>query len=194
MAANLKKLAEKKEEKKAAKAGPSFDLKWVLAGLGLMAITMGSVIVGIQLAPNKLLVHEKESVKYVEKIVKPGPTRPVLSSQVVNLKGGRYLRFSVALQFEANEKLWPAGGGGSGGHGAAKPVDPVLPFEPMIKDLIVMKTSKYTAAQLLTVEGKEMLKNDIKASINHELGGDHHDPEHPVPVVYKVFFTDFVIQ
>jgi flagellar basal body-associated protein FliL len=224
VAANLKKPADKKDDKAVDKkekkegGGFSLDLKWILAGLGLVAITMGSVIIGIQLAPAKYTVIEKE--KLVEKLpAKPGKTVPIVASQIVNLKGGRFLRFSVSLQFAKNEVLWPEGGGGSGGHGAKAP-DPLEAHKDMMKDKIVLVASRFTAEQLLTVQGKEQLKNMIKGAINAELGhggmgshgGDHHSAipaavvvttggggggaaeEHPTPEVVNVFFTDFVIQ
>jgi flagellar basal body-associated protein FliL len=193
MAANLKKTpAEKKDDKAPAeKKGVSLDLKWVLAGLGLVAITMGSVIIGIQLAPGKVVVKETVKREFVERIIKPGPSRPMLVDQVVNLRGGRYLRFSCVLQFAANEKLFPEGGGG----GEGKKVDPLEQYEPLMKDAIVSAVSERSAEELLSPSGKEKLKEEIKKRINHELGaGDAAESaEHPVPEVIKVFFTNFVI-
>ena len=209
MAANLKKGAEKKDDKAADKkekqeGGFALDMKWILAGLGLVAITMGSVIIGIQLAPAKYtVIKEKE---FVEKLpAKPGKTVAMVAGQIVNLKGGRFLRFSVSLQFAKNEKLWPEGGGGSGGHGAAQAVNPLEPYEAMIKDKIVMVASKFTAEQLLTSQGKEQLKGAIKTAVNKELGHVTHASAHggggggaahegETPEVVNVFFTDFVIQ
>jgi flagellar basal body-associated protein FliL len=207
MAANLKKGADKKDDKAADKkdkkegGGFSLDLKWILAGLGLVAITMGSVIIGIQLAPAKYIQVEK--TKLVEKLpTKPGPTTQIVTGQIVNLKGGRFLRFSVSLQFAKNEKLWPEGGGG--GHGEGKKVDPLEQYKAMMQDKIVMMAGRFTAEQLLTSDGKEQLKHMIRSAINHELGhdlGGHEgggggggEEEHPAPEVINVFFTDFVIQ
>jgi flagellar basal body-associated protein FliL len=203
VAANLKKTAEKKDDKAGDKkdkkeGGVSLDLKWILAGLGLVAITMGSVIIGIQLAPAKYtVIKEKE---FVEKLpAKPGITAQVVTGQIVNLKGGRFLRLSVALQFAKNEKLWPEGGGG--GHGEGKKADPLEGYKAMMQDKIVMVASRFTAEQLLTADGKEQLKHMVKSAINRELtgatgheGGGGGGEEHPTPEVVSVFFTDFVIQ
>lgn len=207
MAANLKKGADKKDDKAADKkdkkeGGVSLDLKWILAGLGLVAITMGSVIIGIQLAPAKYTVIEKE--KLVEKLpAKPGKTVSIVSGQIVNLKGGRFLRFSVSLQFAKDEALWPEGGGGSGGHGTKAP-DPLEPHQAMMKDKIVMVASRFSAEQLLTTPGKEDLKRLIKNTINSEFGHGGMGGAHgggggdaqggAKPEVVNVFFTDFVIQ
>lgn len=223
MAANVKKSPEKKEASaEGGKKGFGLDLKWLLAAVGIGAIAMGGAIIGIQLAPAKFIVKEKET--FVEKAPEkkvPGPTAPILTGQVINLKGGNFLRFSVAVQFVADEKLWPAGGGGSGGHGA-KAVDPLERHYPMMKDLIVSMASKHTASELLSVSGKERLKDEIKNALNAEFGHEvahapaghapagGHAPaegaghghgggggdaeEHPTPEVLRVFFTDFVIQ
>lgn len=217
MAANIKKALDKKE-KGAADASPKkgMDLKWILAAVGIGAIAMGGAIIGIQLAPNKVIVHETERETFVEKLpAKPGPSIPMMAGQVVNLKGGHYLRFSCVLQFAANEKLWPAGGGGN--HGAAKAVNPLENYEAMIKDVIVTTVSKHTAAELLTLAGKDRLKTEIKVAVNRELGVPGYDEapmapaeaaphghghgggggEHEMtatPEVIRVFFTDFVVQ
>lgn len=219
MATNLKKPAEKEDKKsmeKVVKAAGSggFDVKWVLAGLGFIAITMGSVVFGVHIA--QMMMTPKTHVKLVERIIKPGPVVPVMSAAVVNLKGGRYLRLSVALQFIANENLWPTGGGGSGGHGAAKPVNPLEKYDALIKDAILVAAGAHSAEELLAPHGKEKLKKEIRDRINAELkaanggaddmhgalqvevamaggggGGDSHDPAYPE--VLKVYFTDFVI-
>jgi flagellar basal body-associated protein FliL len=225
LATNLKKPAEKDDKKsaekvvKAAGAG-GFDVKWVLAGLGFIAITMGSVVFGVHIA--QMMMTPKTQVRLVERIIKPGPVVPVMASAVVNLKGGRYLRLSVALQFIANEKLWPSGGGGSGGHGAAKAVNPLEKYDALIKDSILGAAGGHSAEELLAPQGKEKLKREIRDRINAELkaasggaddmhgaltpaapmvnvamagggggGEESHDPAYPE--VLKVYFTDFVI-
>ena len=54
----------------------------------------GFPVIGIQLAPAKYtVIKEKE---FVEKLpAKPGITAPIVQGQIVNLKGGRFLRLSV---------------------------------------------------------------------------------------------------
>lgn len=226
MAANIKKSLDKKE-KGAADAGPKkgLDLKWILAAVGIGAIAMGGAIIGIQLAPAKVVTQIETKTEFVEKLpAKPGPSVPMMSGQVVNLKGGRYLRFSCVLQFAANEQLWPTGGGGNGGHGA-KAVNPLENYEAMMKDVIVTTASRHTASELLTLTGKERLKTEIKVALNHEMGvpgyedavpaapaaapaakpashgshghgggGGHDEESKGPPEVIRVFFTDFVIQ
>jgi flagellar basal body-associated protein FliL len=200
LATNLKRSADKdKKEDKTPKARPSFDLKWVLAAVGLIVIVIGSVIAGIYLAPNKIIVQEKEKKTFVSTMPvvppKPGPSLSIVSGEVVNLKAGRYLRFSVAIQFVANEKLFPGGGGG----GEGKKVDPLAPYADLMKDVIVTDASRHTADDLLKPAGKEKLKEEIKRDINQQLKDQAStDPDHPDdrprPQVLKVYFTDFVIQ
>ncbi|HEY9722502.1 MAG TPA: flagellar basal body-associated FliL family protein [Oscillatoriaceae cyanobacterium] len=191
MATNLKKTPEKKEEKaaKAETKGVQFDLKWLLAGLGLVAITMGSVIIGIQLAPPKQVVVVKKQL--VQKLPpKPGLTENIFSGAVVNLLGGHYLRFSVDLQFAADDKVFPPAEGGE----KKKAADPLAAWLPMIKDTIVSEASRHASDDLLTPAGKDHLKAEIQDALNKQFDGMKTDPDTPEPEVIHVYFTDFVIQ
>jgi flagellar basal body-associated protein FliL len=199
MVATLTRPAEKPSskgpDKPPAPEKPQVDLKWVLAALGLAVITMGSVVIGIQLAPNKILIKEQSSIQLVERIIKPGPTFQVMQGQVLNLQGGRYLRMSVALQFVENHDLWTPHN--PGGHGASKPTDPVAPYSAMLKDVIISTASRHNAPELLALDGKERLKESLKLAINREWQSTHgaHGNGHTAnPEVYRVYFTDFVIQ
>lgn len=190
MATNLKKTPEKKEDKpaKAETKGVQFDLKWLLAGLGLVAITMGSVIIGIQLAPPKQVVVVKKQL--VQKLPpKPGLTENIFTGQVVNLQGGHYLRFSTDLQFAADDKVFPPASGEK-----KKGADPLAAWLPMIKDTIVSESSRHASSDLLTPEGKDHLKSEIQDALNKQFDGLRTDPDQPEPEVIHVYFTDFVIQ
>lgn len=199
MATNLKQ--DKKAEARAAKGEKGeggrrlpVSLQWLLAIAGLAVITMCSVIVGVKLSIDYFTNQTKTHTQYVKEIPpKPGPIFAIVNDQVVNLNGGRYLRFAVAMQFAQDDKVFPKG------EGEGKKVSPLDPYEALIKDTIVTITSKHTANNLLDPSGKDHLKEEIKASINQQmkaLAVDPDDPDakaHSVPMVYKVFFTSFVI-
>lgn len=200
MAANLKKSPDKKEEKAAGKSEKgerfSIDLKWVAMGLAMVFITICSVIVGIQLAPTKVITQTNIETKYVKELpLVPGPSVPLMASQIVNLNGGRYLRFSVVLQYTANEKIWPPVA--AGGHGVEKGPNPLESYEPMMKDTVVSGVSMHSAQDLLNPLGKEKLKEELKEALNHQfqmLGGHGGaNDEHPHPIVLRVYFTEFVV-
>jgi flagellar basal body-associated protein FliL len=209
MAANLKNApppSGKKDEKAAGKPDKerwSPDWKWVALGLGFALTSIGATVLGVHFYAQTFLVKETVRKEYVLKLPpKPGPSLPLMTTQVVNLKGGRYLRFSVVMQYVANEHLWPSGGGGNAG--SSKKVDPMLRFEPLMKDVVVSTVSRHTATELLEPEGRERLKAEIRQNINHELKaafggsmGEGHGEEGAegsnLPEVLRVFFTEFVV-
>lgn len=212
MAANLKNAppAGKKDDKgsgKPEKERWSPDWKWVALGLGFALTSIGATVLGVHFYAQNFLVKEVTKKEYVLKMPpKPGPSVPLFATQIVNLKGGRYLRFSIVLQYAADEHLWPTGGGGSGGHGGGKPTNPLEKYEPLMKDVVVSTISRHSAAELLEPEGREQLKMKIKANINHELkaafggaesmGDGHGDSAQEgaaLPEVLRVFFTEFVV-
>ena len=211
MAANLKNAppAGKKDEKASGKPEKerwSPDWKWVALGLGFALTSIGATVLGVHFYAQNFLVQTKVEKQYVLKMPpKPGPSAPLITTGIVNLKGGRYLRYSVVLQYAANEHLWPTGGGGSGGHGSGKPTNPLEKYEPLMKDVVVSTISRHSAAELLEPEGRENLKAKIRANINHEIkaafgaaeghGDGHGDAAEgqALPEVLRVFFTEFVV-
>lgn len=185
-------MAEKAEKK----SGGAINSKVVLAAAGIAVISSLSSFVAIRFAMPKQVIIEKQTVTvngehgagHKEAEPAPGPVWTV-GEFIVNLAdpGRRYLKTTVVLQFNA-EGDGAKGGGGHGGGGsgggdamAAK----MAPFEPILKDIIVSTLSRQTVDKLAAPLGKEALKDELKARINKEI---------PSIKVYKVYFTDFVIQ
>jgi hypothetical protein len=82
-------------------------------------------------------------------------------------------------------------------NGGAAPADPykactdtfaknMSPYGPTIRDIINQALMKRTAGTLGTIEGQELLKDDIKSQINSLIG--------PKYSVVRVNFSDFIIQ
>ena len=176
------------------KGGSTFEMKWALAAVAMTIICFGSVVGGFLFVKNFMIKPEVKT-QFVEKRIAPGPSFPLMNSQVVNLNGGRYLRFSCSIQYVENERIWPHEGGG--GNAGPKKVDPLLRYNDMMKDVVVSTISRHTATELMRPEGKERLKEEIKLRINQmmsETAGPHADPlKQPVPEVYRIFFTEFVV-
>lgn len=141
-----------------------------------------------------------------------GPTY-IIKDRIVNLAdpgGRRYMRFSVAIEFEPHavtsapphqrevggnqlvlyvpeedsQELQPVAGGA---------VDPDKQFQkdikkyaPAMEDVVTTVLSSKTYDEIRSPEGKESAKKEIKARIQAVLG----DAEH----VTNVYFTDFVVQ
>lgn len=84
------------------------------------------------------------------------------------------------------------GGGGAGGGGGGEADKAELPPAlkaryPMIRDAIIRVISGKRATDVLTVTGKETLKQELIEAINEAAGFDE-------PPVVNVYFTEFIIQ
>lgn len=119
---------------------------------------------------------------------------------IVNLsESTSFLKVTLVLEYDANLLHGGGdghggghayGGGAAGGGGDAGPSGPPGVFgerEPMIKDAIIRVLSSKNVEQVLTVEGKEMLKEELIEAINEatELDDD---------IVVNIYFKDFIIQ
>lgn len=194
MASNLKKAADKApsaEAPKAQRASVPFDLKWLLAIVGFVGLTAGSVVLGISVAPIRTHVETRE-VPVAEAPMDPGPSFNLINDQVVNLKGGGFLRFSMVVQFAHDEAAFPAdGGGGHGGGGG----NPVAAYEPALKDAALSAVAHLSRAEAADVAVKERLKAAMAKELDHALAGSAgHGGDQPRPRVFKVYFTSWVAQ
>jgi flagellar FliL protein len=113
------------------------------------------------------------------------PTR----ERIVNLSDNgilRYLKTTIVLEISDPEAA--KGGGGGDGHGKKGP--PELPHDlknkaAMIEDKITGVLTAKTATELMTPEGKQRLKDELKEGLNKALHDDR---------IMAVYFTDFIIQ
>ena len=92
-----------------------------------------------------------------------------LETFIVNLQvKGSFLKVDIQLEFAAAEEM----------KSAEKEV-------PRLRDTIIQILSSKTAAEILTSDGKEKLKDELRQSINGLLGEEK---------VVEVYFTEFIIQ
>jgi flagellar protein FliL len=98
----------------------------------------------------------------------PGAVLP-LETFIVNLRiKGSFLKTSVQLEFASPE------------------LPPHMESEvPKVRDVIIRILSSKDAAEILTIEGKEKLRQEIMEGVNEALGSE---------LVEKVYFTEFIIQ
>lgn len=111
----------------------------------------------------------------------------------------KYLKVNVALEVsnkpeDAEAAAPKEGGGHGGGHGggeggapAANPLEAEMAqFKPAIRDAVITTLSSKSAAELSTVAGKELAKQQITEAVNGIFAGDRE--------VLRVSFGDFIIQ
>jgi flagellar FliL protein len=135
----------------------------------------------------------EETAKKPEPAKKPEAehgTMVPLRERIVNLSDPGILRYlKTTIVIEVTDPNAGKGGGG-GEHGAAPkkgeemPVD-LRPKSAMIEDSVTSLLSAKTAGELMTVQGKNALKQELKTVLNKGLKEDR---------VLAVYFTDFVIQ
>lgn len=106
----------------------------------------------------------------------------------------KYLKVNVALEVsskpEDTASEAPKKEGGEGGEGkgaAANPLETEMAqFKPAIRDSVITTLSSKSAAELSTVAGKELAKEQITEAVNGIFAGDRE--------VLRVSFGDFIIQ
>jgi flagellar protein FliL len=104
----------------------------------------------------------------------------------------KYLKVNVALEVSSKpEDSAPAEpkkeGHGEGAAAAANPLDAEMAqFKPAIRDAVITNLSSKTSAELQTVAGKELAKEQITEAVNGIFAGDRE--------VLRVSFGEFIIQ
>ena len=123
---------------------------------------------------------------------------------IVNLSdNASFLKIRMLIEYDPKvlEEASAGGGGTGGGHGGGGyggggagggDKDGGLPGilgdkEPMIRDAIIRVLSSKKVEQVLAVEGKEELKEELVEAINEATGLDEQ-------VVVGIYFTEFIVQ
>ena len=108
----------------------------------------------------------------------------------------KYLKVNVALEvsnkpedaaLEAPKGEGHGGGEGAPAAGAASPLEAEMAqYKPAIRDAVITNLSSKTSAELSTVAGKELAKEQITESVNGIFAGERD--------VIRVSFGQFIIQ
>ena len=153
-----------------------------------------------------------------------GPTFAI-RDRIVNLAdpgGRRYLRFTVAIEFEGchHEASAPTGSTSQlasydpdvdrpeyqlttgGGKDTDKEFQAqIKKYTPALEDIVMVVLSSRTHADVQGADGKENAKKEIKDRVNRLLEGEHEPEPKPgtcviayPPHVTNVYFNEFVVQ
>lgn len=137
-----------------------------------------------------------------EEVEKPPVFKKIkLDPIIVNLSEAKsFLKVSMLLEYDADAltKAFAHGEGGGAGHGgggsggeAAAPEGgfppEIIEKEPVVKDTILRILSSKTTADVLTVNGKQALKEELIEAVNEAI-------EAPEPIIVNIYFIEFIIQ
>lgn len=116
---------------------------------------------------------------------------------IVNLgENASFLKVKMMLEVSGKalhkvEEAAAGGEGGGGGHGggASKSSLPGIlgQREAMVRDTIIRILSSKRAEEVLSVDGKDQLKEELVDALNEAVNAEE-------PVVLAVYFADFIIQ
>jgi len=155
------------------------------AGLALGAAVAAAVIMGIIPVPFGPMAEARAAA---EKAKPPVTVMYPEKDRVVNLtdKGAtKYLKVALTLEFIDTKLKDPPKGAAV----AVQQTDfatEMSPYSAIIDDAIVSTLSSKSSADLIKPDGKDQLKSELIANVNHSL----HDEEK----VVNVYFTSFIIQ
>ncbi|PZO14767.1 MAG: flagellar basal body protein FliL [Burkholderiales bacterium] len=174
----------------------SKKLLFIIVGVVLLALIGAGAALFI-MKKNAAAANDEyaddEPVAHVAKDPKHAPVFLPLENMVVNLAdagGTRFIQLGLTLQLQD-----------------AKTESDVKTYMPSIRSDILMLISQRTADEMLQIQGKEKLANDIIAAISKEMGyegSDHAEAEDatakkkkakaPPNPVQAVLFSSLIVQ
>jgi flagellar basal body-associated protein FliL len=152
----------------------------VLGGGVATAILMG--MIPVPFGP------QAEARAAAEKAKPPVTVMYMTKERVVNLTdkaASKYLKVAMTLEF-IDSKLKDPPKGPAVATQQTEFAAEMSPYSAIIDDALVTTLSSKGSADLLRVDGKDQLKNELINNVNHAL----HDEEK----VVNVYFTSFIIQ
>ncbi|MGI5835592.1 MAG: flagellar basal body-associated FliL family protein [Chloroflexota bacterium] len=153
-------------------------------GLGIALIAGVSFYLGAATAPRQANAEVGQSK---QAITAPGPMY-TWKERVVNLADSgsrRYLKAAISIEFIDTELEMQRASAEERQQKQEEFNKQLAHQEPLIDDAIIALLSSKTTSDIASPEGKAVLKQEIRESLNNILGGER---------VVNVYFTQFVIQ
>lgn len=114
-----------------------------------------------------------------------------LPTLIVNLsETSNFLKVKILLEYDPEilAKAGAAEGGGEKEEGKGSALPGALGVrEPMIQDAVIKVLSAKKASDVLTVEGKEQIKEELIEALNEASGLDE-------PPIVSIYFREFIVQ
>jgi len=185
---------EAKKEEGDAVAKPKKSKKKLFIILGLVLLLAGGGAGAFMMMGKKAPAGGEEATEgqHHEETMQLATIK--LEPFIVNLsESSSFLKVTLLLEYnpaafvpEGEHGEHGGGGGEKKGEGPATP-PAFASREPMIRDSIIKVLSSKKAEEVLTVEGKVKLKEDLIESINESLAISE-------PAIINIYFTEFIIQ
>ena len=187
-------MSEKEEPKEGSEAPkPKSKKKLIIIIVAVLLLVGGGAGFFLMSGGEEEIKEEVEEIK-VFKTIKLDPF-------IVNLSEAKsFLKVAILIEYDETllNKLTggsAAGGsghgGGGGGGGAAPPEGGFPPSmiekEARIRDRIISILSAKSPSDVLSVIGKQNLKDELIESLNEVI-------ELPEPVIVNIYFTEFIVQ
>jgi flagellar FliL protein len=118
----------------------------------------------------------------------PGPGPMLLVKEhVINLAdpGGRYIKFEASIEFKSDNKDFYKASGDDLKKLNDDFTKNMTVKSPIIEDILISTISGKKSGDLVTLDGKEKLKAELKDKLNATLRD---------PGVVNIYFTEFVMQ
>lgn len=172
---------ENKEEGTEEGTPKKSKLKLIIIIVVVLLLVVGGVLFFV------LGGQKKEEKPAEEPVITEQLEASKLLPFVVNLKGGKnFLKLTMMVEYDVSLLGKDVVVGESGDEGVPLP-QPLFERLPMMRDAVLTVLSSKSSNFLLTVEGKETLKEELIESLNEALDME----EAPVTGVY---FLEFLVQ
>lgn len=182
----MAKEEEKKEGEEAAAPKPKSKKKLIIIVAAVLLLAGGGgafAFMGGGAKPEEEAEHtQEEDKKHLQSVT--------LDTVIVNLsENASFLKVKMTMEYDPEILATALHAAGEGGHeGPESKLPPGLAEkESMIRDSIIRVLSAKTAAEVLSVDGKEAIKEELIEAVNEAVGLDEG------PVI-NVYFSEFIVQ
>lgn len=156
--------------------------------VGGLLVGVGGIVAAAQVTGGALIIGKTPEAATAKKAEHASGIAYPLKERVVNLADSgalRYLKTTIVLEMEDPT---PNGGSPKGEEYKKRQEEVAKEIRgqaAIIDDQVTQILSSKTAAELMSANGKQKLKEELKERLNKALGGEK---------VMAVYLTDFVIQ
>lgn len=186
-------MAKEEEPKEGEEAAPKKGKKkiFLFAGIGVVVLILALAVPMLLGGGDKEEVIEEPLPEY--KLAKFDTFIVNLSEQKSFLKITLLIEYDLTALIRVTTPKGGEGGGHGGGGSGGAAVDPTamphefMEKEPILKDAVIRVLSAKKVAEVLTIDGKDQIKEELIEALNEALGYEE-------PVVTNIYFAEYIVQ